>query len=140
MASENTSKDDDVLRFQKGTLFCRSGLIRSAVSPSGMPAASAAPAASGWLTICRDAQFQGCTSIGSAFRESNLREENNEVGLGFQDSISSIRNDTGKKMCFFVDSNFRGAMLPLAPHTEINDLSQFNLQAFQDSITSFGPC
>ncbi|MFJ2478430.1 hypothetical protein ACIOWI_36840 [Streptomyces sp. NPDC087659] len=98
---------------------------------------SAVSTSNGTLQFCRDAQLISATCSSLTAPVKIVEDMQEEVGRTFQDSISSIANNTNRTFCFFADRGFRGAMISLAPGEKFDDL---RVQSFNDVITSLKEC
>ncbi|MEW1762535.1 peptidase inhibitor family I36 protein, partial [Streptomyces cyaneofuscatus] len=58
-----------------------------------------------------------------------------QIGPQWQDSISSIRNNTGKNLCFWEHNNYQGASFRLNNGYEWGDMGSWN-----DRVSSWKPC
>jgi Peptidase inhibitor family I36 len=109
----------------------------------GTGEASAASNA-GTVIMCTDANFQGnCLFVtqGDSYGDP-VKDWPHLVAPGgnvWQDSISSIENNTGLNYCFYADNNFQGRVIAISPNGRDTDLGS-SQPALQDSISSMRPC
>ncbi|MEU4095924.1 peptidase inhibitor family I36 protein [Streptomyces sp. NPDC026673] len=76
------------------------------------------------MTICQDANFSGSCQWHQIVTGIKWRDLGYDLGPGFQDSISSIRNNSNLKVTFYEHSNFAGRALVFPAYTQHSDLSQ----------------
>ncbi|WP_307070911.1 peptidase inhibitor family I36 protein [Streptomyces sp. B3I8] len=103
----------------------------------GMASAATAEAAATGITVCKDAYEQNCTSnvpgyVGDALKQLNP---------GLQDSISSIRNNSGQTICFYEHNNFAGRGVAVPPGSALVNLAgtYVGASSMNDVISSWAP-
>ncbi|RPK33554.1 peptidase inhibitor family I36 protein [Streptomyces sp. ADI93-02] len=102
---------------------------------AGMGVAGAAQpgtAASG-ISICKDAGGKNCTTR----QATTVWDLAVAVGSSWQDSISSIGNNSGYNICFYEHNNHQGRSFIVPNGQGVNDLSTIG---FNDSVSSWKPC
>jgi hypothetical protein len=115
--------------------------VAMSAAATGTAAASesrAERAATG-LTVCVDAYF----SNPSWNCKQNMTNRNNvydvlkQIAPSFQDSISSVRNLTGRDLCFYEHNNYQGLSFRIPNGQEVGNLAGTR---FQDAISSWHEC
>ncbi|MFH8224387.1 hypothetical protein ACH4C2_35145 [Streptomyces sp. NPDC018057] len=101
---------------------------------SGGPASASAQGSLSGLTACKNIYFDECHTFLDAI------DDLGHTGSGFQDSISSIKNYTGHRVCFYMDNKFKGDYLWLDSGYEISNLLATQYSRFNDNISSIKAC
>ncbi|MFF7459243.1 peptidase inhibitor family I36 protein [Kitasatospora sp. NPDC008115] len=86
------------------------------------------------VIVCRNAHFNDCT-VGGAWVTDPVR--NIHDGGRFQDSISSIINASGSRLCFWEHNGFQGQYIRLDAGQQFADLG---VSGFNDRISSWKAC
>ncbi|MFE7565279.1 peptidase inhibitor family I36 protein [Kitasatospora sp. NPDC057500] len=97
--------------------------------------ASAGPAAAvDSVVVCRNTHFDDCIVAGGWVTDPL---KNLGSGARFQDSISSIVNMSGSRMCFWEHNGFQGQYIRLDTGQQLADLGA---SGFNDRISSWKAC
>lgn len=92
------------------------------------------------LSICTDAYFsnpQYYCHMNMGWAQWDVRDAANQIGWQWQDSISSIRNLTGRNMCFYEHNGYSGDYFMVRAGYEVANLAGTK---FNDAISSWRPC
>jgi hypothetical protein len=97
-------------------------------------AATALPAqAAGQINICRDINYGG----GCLTTSSNVADSTRQLGLFWQDSISSLRNWSGANICFYEHPGYTGAVMWVGRGANVANTHYYGMG---DRISSWRPC
>lgn len=89
------------------------------------------------IKFCIDAEFQGRCSDGLDLQYVNDLGAFYDRGYGWQDSISSIKNDSDYlTFVFYSDNNYRGSTMTFPPHTQWSNLATTGWA--NDVLSSYG--
>ncbi|MFS8104547.1 peptidase inhibitor family I36 protein [Lentzea alba] len=105
----------------------------AAVGSSTASAADACDEGTRRLCLYENTYFQGGVMKTSSTSITNL------ANTGFNDRASSIRNNTGQSICFYVDSNYRNKWIKVdsGNHRLAFRGADWDMN---DRISSFRPC
>ncbi|MFJ9031569.1 peptidase inhibitor family I36 protein [Streptomyces sp. NPDC102274] len=84
---------------------------------------------SGLMCVYSDAYFQGAV----------VQTGTNSHPQAMNDVISSIANNTDTRMCYWVDADYQGSGIMLAPGQAAYNLA-LQLPDYNDKISSYAPC
>ncbi|MFD5917978.1 peptidase inhibitor family I36 protein [Kitasatospora sp. NPDC058201] len=101
---------------------------------AGRTSAGGAAVTSDAVVVCRNAHFDDCV-VGGVWVKDPLK--NLDQGARFQDSISSITNGSGQRLCFWEHNDFQGRYLRLDSGQQIADLGG---NVLNDAISSWKAC
>ncbi|MEV7994836.1 hypothetical protein AB0O67_23870 [Streptomyces sp. NPDC086077] len=114
------------------------GLASTTAGVAAAAENTAAKASTG-LSICVDAYFAnqswGCHM--NMQQREYIYDVANQIGPGFQDAISSIRNTTGRDLCFWEHNNHQGDYFKIRAGYEVANLAG---SKFNDAVSSWKPC
>ncbi|MER6169579.1 hypothetical protein [Streptomyces violaceorubidus] len=119
---------------RSGIIIAAATLASAAVLVSGGTASASAQGSLSGLTACKNNYFNDCRGFLDAIDDLGNAES------GMQDSISSIKNYTGHRVCFYMDNKYRGDYLWLDSGNEIPNLLATQYSRFNDNISSIKAC